>query len=51
MNHIYSDPGEFETGVIGKITAPGLVCNDGVNECASTHTCTVRITIDCQSAA
>jgi len=45
-NHNYDDPGKFDTGVIGDITAAGLVCNDGEDECTATpatHTCKVRI--------
>jgi len=38
--HLYADPGGLDTGVIGIITAPGLVCNDGADECAGTHSCT-----------
>ena len=40
---MYNDPGEFDTGVIGKITATGLVCEDGDDECSGSHPCTVRI--------
>ena len=52
-SHIYTDPGEFETGVIGKITAPGLVCTDGENECTSAgnNYCQVSLASLLQSTA
>ena len=42
---MYYDPGKFDTGVIGEINAPGLVCKDAENECFGAHNCTVRIDI------
>ena len=38
--YLYTDPGSLDT-IIGKINAPGLVCDDGADECAGLHRCKV----------
>ena len=45
--YLYTDPGSLDT-IIGKINAPGLVCDDGEDECAGSHRCTVRRVIQNQ---
>ena len=44
---LYTDPGSLDT-IIGKINAPGLVCDDGEDECSSSHRCTVCRAIENQ---